>query len=48
MRAMRNIVADSNVYRWAGRMLADAAKLRRQERVRGRLTPWHLLAERTP
>jgi trehalose 6-phosphate synthase len=39
MRALRGIVADFNVYRWAGRMLADAAGLRRQERVRDRLTP---------
>jgi trehalose 6-phosphate synthase len=44
MRAMRGVVADSNVYRWAGRMLADAARLRRQERVRDRLTPLNLLA----
>jgi trehalose 6-phosphate synthase len=39
MRALRGVVADFNVYRWAGRMLADAAGLRRQERVRDRLTP---------
>jgi trehalose 6-phosphate synthase len=39
MRAMRAVVADANVYRWAGRMLTDAARLRRQARVHGKLTP---------
>ena len=28
MRAMRTLVAEFNVYRWAGRMLVDAARLR--------------------
>jgi trehalose 6-phosphate synthase len=37
MRAMRNLVAEFNVYRWAGRMLVDAAGLRRRERIHGRL-----------
>jgi trehalose 6-phosphate synthase len=37
MRAMRALVAEFNVYRWAGRMLVDAARLRRRERVSGRL-----------
>jgi len=37
MRAMRAFVAEFNVYRWAGRMLVDAARLRRQERLTGRL-----------
>jgi trehalose 6-phosphate synthase len=37
MRALRGLVADYNVYRWAGRMLVDAAKLRRRERLTGRL-----------
>jgi trehalose 6-phosphate synthase len=37
MRAMRSFVAEFNVYRWAGRMLVDAAHLRRQERLTGRL-----------
>jgi trehalose 6-phosphate synthase len=37
MRAMRGVVAELNVYRWAGRMLADAAGLRRRERLAGRL-----------
>ena len=39
MRAMRTMVAEFNVYRWAGRMLADAGKLRDRDRLFGRLTP---------
>ena len=38
MRSMRAFVAEFNVYRWAGRMLVDAARLRRRERLTGRLT----------
>ena len=38
MRAMRTFVAEFNVYRWAGRMLVDAARLRRRERLTGRLS----------
>jgi len=37
MRSMRSLLAQFNVYRWAGRMLIDAARLRNQERVAGRL-----------
>jgi trehalose 6-phosphate synthase len=37
MRAMRTLVAEFNVYRWAGRMLVDAARLRRSARITGRL-----------
>jgi len=33
MRAMRQQVAEFNVYRWAGRMIEDAARLREQGRV---------------
>jgi len=36
MRAMRALVSEFNIYRWAGRMLVDAARLRRQERMHGR------------
>lgn len=39
MRAMRTLVAEFNVYRWAGRMLADAATVRRQARFQGMLVP---------
>jgi trehalose 6-phosphate synthase len=38
MRAMRRLLAEFNVYRWAGKMLVDAAELRRRERTNGRLT----------
>lgn len=37
MRSMRSILVQFNVYRWAGKMLVDAARLRNQERVTGRL-----------
>jgi trehalose 6-phosphate synthase len=37
MRSMRSLLMQFNVYRWAGRMLVDAARLRNQERVAGRL-----------
>ena len=37
MRAMRQLVKEYNVYRWAGRMLADAARLRSRERVQQRI-----------
>ena len=39
MRAMRSLVAEFNVYRWAGRMLVDAATVRRQAQLRGVLRP---------
>jgi trehalose 6-phosphate synthase len=38
MRAMRSLVAHFNVYRWAGRMLIDAAQLRQRDRLTGRLS----------
>ncbi len=38
IRSMRAFLAEFNVYRWAGRMLVDAARLRRRERLSGRLT----------
>jgi trehalose 6-phosphate synthase len=38
MASMRRMVAEFNVYRWAGRMLVDAAELRRRERMSGRLS----------
>lgn len=33
MRLMRLTVKENNVYRWAGRMLMDAAKIRRKQRL---------------
>jgi trehalose 6-phosphate synthase len=38
MRSMRRFVAEFNVYRWAGRMIADAARMRSHDRLAGRLT----------
>ncbi len=38
MRALRAFVSEFNVYRWAGRMLVDAGRLRKRDRVSGRLT----------
>jgi trehalose 6-phosphate synthase len=37
MRSMRAFLAEFNVYRWAGRMLVDAARLRSRDRLTGRL-----------
>jgi trehalose 6-phosphate synthase len=37
MMAMRSLLIQFNVYRWAGKMLMDAARLRNQERVAGRI-----------
>ncbi len=40
MRLMREMVRDNNVYRWAGRMLLDAARLRKHSRIdAGNLQP---------
>lgn len=33
MRLMRALIAEFNVYRWAGRMLLDAAAMRRRSRL---------------
>jgi trehalose 6-phosphate synthase len=45
MRAMRRFVAEFNIYRWAGRMLVDAARLRRREQLTGRLTDHRAIDE---
>jgi trehalose 6-phosphate synthase len=43
MRSMRALVRDFNVYRWAGRMLLDASRVRQREklalRINNNLTP---------
>jgi trehalose 6-phosphate synthase len=44
MESMRRVVSEFNVYRWAGRMLIDAAEVRRRERTTGRLA----MADRRP
>jgi trehalose-6-phosphate synthase len=36
MRSMRNLVQEFNVFRWAGRMLLDAARMRHRRRVLAR------------
>ncbi len=41
MRLMRQQVREQNVYRWAGRMLVDAARIRQRQRILD-------LAERAP
>ena len=33
MRRMREIVRDNNIYRWAGSMLQDAARLRKRNSI---------------
>ena len=38
MHAMRRFVAEFNVYRWAGRMLLDASRLRRRDQLAGLLS----------
>jgi len=35
MRSMRSLIQEFNVYRWAGRMLLDAARMRNRRRVSG-------------
>lgn len=37
MRAMRGLLQEFNVYRWAGRMLIDAGRMRAQSRLEGRI-----------
>ncbi|MBT1070319.1 alpha,alpha-trehalose-phosphate synthase (UDP-forming) [Pelotalea chapellei] len=37
MRSMRDLVRDFNVYRWAGRMLLDAARVRQREKLAARI-----------
>jgi len=37
MRAMRQLVSELNVYRWAGRILVDAARLQQRDRLWNRL-----------
>jgi trehalose 6-phosphate synthase len=36
MRSMRTLVQEFNVYRWAGRMLLDASRMRHRRRVMSR------------
>jgi trehalose-6-phosphate synthase len=36
MQLMRGLIKEFNVYRWAGRMLLDAATMRRRRKILGR------------
>jgi len=47
MRSMRRQVQDFNVYRWAGRMLVDAARLRQREHVMSKIDSHSRLAGRS-
>jgi trehalose 6-phosphate synthase len=38
IRSMRSLIGEYNVYRWAGRMLLDASRLRRREQLSGMLS----------
>jgi trehalose 6-phosphate synthase len=38
LRSMRSLVSELNVYRWAGKMLLDATRSRRKERLASRLS----------
>jgi trehalose 6-phosphate synthase len=37
MRSMRGLIQEFNVFRWAGRMLMDAARMRKRQRLMGRI-----------
>ena len=45
LRSMRSYLAEFNVYAWAGRMLIDAARLRRQTRLATHLSAANLAAQ---
>ncbi|MEN9306368.1 MAG: hypothetical protein RL173_300 [Fibrobacterota bacterium] len=46
MRSMRQLLSQRNVYRWAGRMLTDASRLRNQERLGQNLSSIHSLTRK--
>ena len=48
MRLMRGLLREFNVFRWAGRMLLDAANARRVGRFSGRLPMKHTRATDEP
>jgi len=45
MRAMRAVVRDHNVFRWAASMLLDASRVRHRERIRARIAEHHSEAD---
>jgi trehalose 6-phosphate synthase len=46
MRLMRGLVAEFNVFRWAGRMLIDAARMRKRRRLLDRIVSGDAVQER--
>jgi trehalose 6-phosphate synthase len=48
MRLMRSLVREFNVYRWGGRMLIDAAAMRRRERLLDGAMPADRMPRRLP
>jgi trehalose 6-phosphate synthase len=48
MRALRALVEERNVYRWAGDMLLDAARLRQRDDIGSRLGPAGFTQAKTP
>ena len=48
MASLRMTVRESNVYRWAGRMLTDAGRWRLRERIEARLKSHQPASEETP
>ena len=40
MRSMRGIVQEFNVYRWAGHMLMDAARMRQRAKLMQQVEEW--------
>ena len=47
MRALRDLVRNHNVFRWAARMLIDASRVRHRERIRARIAEHHSDAAET-
>jgi len=45
MGSMRGLIQEFNVYRWAGRMLMDAARMRQRERVMKQVGRTSLVSE---
>jgi trehalose 6-phosphate synthase len=48
MRALRALVEERNVYRWAGDMLLDAARLRQRDDLGSRVGPATLTPAKAP
>ena len=46
MRSMRGLVKEYNVFRWAGKMLNDGARIRHRNRIMDRMGDWDFSAKR--